>query len=41
MRGFEEFEAAEFHEGDVAAGQFDLQRAAMVRGPEQHCLVLQ
>jgi len=29
MRGIEKFQAAEFDERDVAAGQFDFQRAAM------------
>jgi hypothetical protein len=29
MGGVEEFQAAEFHERDVAAGQFDFQRTAM------------
>ena len=39
--GIEEFQAAEFDERDVAAGQFDFQRAAVARGPEQHGLLLQ
>ena len=29
MGGIEEFQAAEFHEGDVAPGEFDLQRPGM------------
>src|SRR5579859_4493794 len=41
MRGFEEFQAAEFDEGNVAPGQFDLERSAVVRGSEQHRLLLQ
>ena len=41
MRGFEELQAAEFDEGDVAPGQLDLQRAAMMRGAEQHGLVFE
>ena len=35
------FEPAELHERDIAAGQFDLQRAAMAGGAEQHRLLLQ
>ena len=38
VRGFEEFQPAEFDERDVAAGQFDLERTAVVRGAEQHGL---
>jgi protein ImuA len=41
MRGFEEFQATEFHERDVAPGQFDLQRPAVMRGPEQDGLMFQ
>ena len=41
VRGLEEFEPAEFHEGNVAPGQFDLQRRAVVRGAEQHGLRLE
>ena len=41
VRRVEEFQAAELHERDVAPGQLDLERAAVVRGPEQHRLLLQ
>ena len=41
MGGIEEFQAAEFDEGDVAPGQFDLQRPAVAGGAEQHGLLLQ
>ena len=41
VRGLEKFQAAEFHERNVAAGQFHFQRAGMVRGAEQHGLALQ
>ena len=41
VRGIEELEAAEFDEGDVAAGQLDLERAAVARRPEQHGLLFQ
>ena len=41
MGAVEEFEAAEFDERNVAAGQLDLQRAAVMRGAEQHRLLLQ
>ena len=41
MRGIEEFQAAEFDERNVAAGELDFERAAMARGPEQHGLLLQ
>jgi hypothetical protein len=41
MRGFEEFEAAELDEGDAPAGEFQLQRGAVVRGAEQHGLALE
>ena len=41
VRGVEELQAAELHERDVAPGQFDLQRAAVARRPEQHRLLLQ
>ena len=41
VRGVEELQAAELDEGDVAAGQFQLQRSAMVRGAEQDRLLLQ
>ena len=37
----EEFQPAELDEGNVAAGQLDLQRAAVMRGAEQHRLLLQ
>ena len=41
MGGVEEFQAAEFDEGDVAPGEFDFQRPAMAGGAEQHRLLLQ
>ncbi len=41
MGGVEKFQPAEFHEGNVAAGQLDLQRTAVGRGAEQHGLLLQ
>ena len=41
VRGIEELEAAELHEGNVAAGQLHLERPAMMRGPEQHRLLLE
>ena len=41
VRGIEEFQPAELDEGDVAAGQLDLQRAAMRGRAEQHRLLLQ
>ena len=37
----EKFQAAELHERDIAPGQFNLQRAAVVRRPEQHRLLIQ
>ena len=40
MGGVEKFEAAEFDERDIPARQFDLERAAMRRGAEQHGLFL-
>jgi hypothetical protein len=39
--GFQEFEAAELDEWDVAPGQLDFERAAVVRRAEQHRLLLQ
>ena len=39
--GVEEFEPAELDERDVAPGQLDLERAAVVRRAEQHRLLLQ
>src|SRR5271166_4491911 len=41
MGAVEEFEAAEFDEGDVAPGQFDLERTAVMGSAEQHGLLLQ
>ena len=41
MRGVEELEAAELDEGDVAAGELELERGAVVRGAEQHRLRFQ
>ena len=41
MRGFEKFQPAEFHERNVAAGQLDFERAAVVGGAEQHGLRLE
>ena len=40
VRGVEELQAAELHERDVAPRQLDLERAAVVRGAEQHRLLL-
>ena len=40
VRGVEEFQAAEFHEGDVAAGELDLERPAVMGGAEEHRLLL-
>jgi hypothetical protein len=40
MRGIEELQPAELDERNVAARQLDLQRAAVVRGAEQHRLRL-
>jgi hypothetical protein len=37
----DEFEAAELHEGDVAAVQLDLQHGAVTRGAEQDRLLLE
>jgi hypothetical protein len=39
--GIEELEAAEFDERDVAAGQLDLERAAMAGRPKQRGLLFQ
>ena len=36
--GFKEFQPAKFDEWDVAAGQFDLERTAVVRGAKQYGL---
>ena len=41
VRGVEELQAAEFHEGDVAPGQLDFECCAMVRCPEENGLLLQ
>ena len=41
VRGFEKLQAAEFDERNVAPGQLDFERAAVVRGAEQHRLRLQ
>ena len=41
VRGFQKFQAAEFHEGNVAAGQFDFERPAVMRGAKQHRLRFQ
>jgi hypothetical protein len=41
MRRLEEFEAAEFHEWDVAACEFDLEGRAVARRAEQNCLRFQ
>ena len=41
VRGVEELQPAELDERNVAAGQLDLERAAVVRGAEQHRLLLQ
>ena len=41
VRGIEKFQPAELYERDVAAGQFDFERTAVARCPEQHRLLLQ
>jgi hypothetical protein len=41
MRAVQKFETAEFDEGNVATGEFHFQRAAMMRGPKQHRLLLE
>ena len=41
VRTIEELEAAELHERNVAADEFDFERAAMVGGAEQHGLLFQ
>ena len=41
VRGFQELQAAELHERDVAAGELDLERPAVMRGAEEHRLRLQ
>ena len=41
VTGVKKFEAAEFHERDNAAGEFDFQRAAMRGRPEKHRLLLE
>ena len=41
VRGIQKFQPAEFHERNVAAGQFDLERAAVRGGAEQHGLLLE
>ena len=41
VRGVEELQAAELHEGNVAPCQLDFERAAVVRGPEEDRLLLQ
>ena len=40
VRRFEKLQAAEFDEGNVAPGQLDFERTAVVRGAEQHRLLL-
>ena len=39
--GLQEFEAAELHEGNIAAGQFHFEGPTVMRGPEQDRLLLQ
>ena len=41
MRRFEELQAAVLYERNIASGQFDLERAAVMRGAEQHRLLFQ
>ena len=41
VRGVEELQTTELHKGNVALGELDLERARMMRGAEQHGLVLQ
>ena len=39
--GLQEFKAAEFYEGDVASGELDFEKPAVMRGPEQDRLLFQ
>ena len=39
VRGLDKLEAAEFDEGDVAAGELDLEHGAVVRGAKEHRLL--
>jgi hypothetical protein len=41
VRGIEKFQAAELHERDIATGEFDFERSAVARRPEQDGLLLQ
>ena len=41
VRGLEKLQAAEFHERNVAAGQFHFERPGVMRGAEQHRLRLE
>ena len=41
VRGVEELQPAELHEGDVAACQLDFERAAVVRGAKQNRLLFE
>ena len=41
MRGIEKLEPAELHERDISPGQFDLQRATVMRCAEQYRLLLE
>jgi hypothetical protein len=41
MGGVEKLEPAEFHEGNIAAGQFNLQRTAVMRCAKEYRLLFQ
>src|SRR5262249_39930878 len=41
MRAVKKFEAPEFYEGNIAAGEFHFERAAMMGRAEQHGLLLE
>ena len=41
MRGLEKFETAVFDEGNVASRQLELERVAVMRASEEHCLAPQ
>jgi hypothetical protein len=41
VRRVEEFETAEFHERDIAAGEFDFQRSAVRGRAEEYSLLLE
>src|SRR4029077_3777136 len=41
VRSIEELQPAEFHEGDIATRQLDLERTAVMRRPEENGLLFQ